>query len=86
MDNGWLDRRGRLYACDFMSHAKYATELAKDLDIKEGLEVKGWIKVHDCGVWFFSASHYMGHVHMKPTALQLRWLRSNNYDMLLARE
>lgn len=68
--NGWLDRQGKLWPCQFNHHCKASIKLAKKFKLKYTIEYLGWIKVHDAGVWFFEADLYYG-----------RWIIDNDYKI-----
>ena len=80
--DGWLDRRGKFYSCEFNHHNDVELQLMKKLELKYSLEYLGWVKVHSAGVYFYEAQTYMGRMHVHKTESQIKWLLDNGYEIV----
>lgn len=64
--DGWLDRKGKFYPCEFMGHEREAAKLGSD---GRELEISGWIRVSNAE--FLSPRFYPGARIPPPTQKQM---------------
>ena len=79
--DGWLNRRGIFYSCQFNHHNNLEKKLVKKLKLEHSLEYLGWVKIHSAGVYFYEAQTWQGRMHVHMTESQIKWLIDNGYGV-----